>query len=156
VLMVFCMNELKPESLPEELWLIEQTLASGAKRNFIARSEGEKDTWLETLPKDTRPTAHRYVPESVVKQLQERDETSRKTIDARGETIGKMGRRAFAMLQPPLPEAAVHEAAREALRNMTKEQKRQALIDAGIIDTDGKLTEQYAEEVEVNWDRGKL
>lgn len=46
---------------------------------------------------------------------------------------------------PPLPEVAVFEAAREELRNMTPEQLRQTLVDAGIATEDGQLTERYRE-----------
>jgi hypothetical protein len=44
---------------------------------------------------------------------------------------------------PPLPEAGAHEAARAAVQAMSAAEKRQTLIDSGIIDTRGRLTKHY-------------
>lgn len=44
---------------------------------------------------------------------------------------------------PQLPEAQAFEAAREELRQMTPQQLRQTLVEAGIAEPTGELTPEY-------------
>ncbi len=66
----------------------------------------------------------------------------------RGQTV----RESHLLSTPPLPHAAVHAQILEDLRNMTKAEFRQSMVDAGILYPDGTLTPPYQPE---GYDREK-